>query len=81
MGLSKSHKHGMNALEIFSFQMVSRSGKLIPLFLDHPVDQNLGAINKVVTTRFRDANFCEHYLFVSSIEHLRVEKFSRIQTG
>jgi hypothetical protein len=33
MGLSKLQEHGMNALEIFSFPMLSRSGKRILLFL------------------------------------------------
>jgi hypothetical protein len=33
MGLSKHQEHGMNALEIFLFLMLSRSGKLIQLFL------------------------------------------------
>ncbi|WP_309475306.1 hypothetical protein [Acinetobacter bereziniae] len=33
MGLSKHQEHGMNALEIFLFPMLSRSGKLILLFL------------------------------------------------
>jgi hypothetical protein len=32
MGLSKHQEHDMNALEIFSFRMLSRSGKLIQLF-------------------------------------------------
>jgi hypothetical protein len=32
MGLRKPHEHGMNALEIFLFQMLSRLEKLIPLF-------------------------------------------------
>jgi hypothetical protein len=41
---------------------------------NHPVDQILGHINKGVTTRSRLANFCEHYLFVSSIEPFRVEE-------
>jgi hypothetical protein len=41
---------------------------------NHPVDQILGDISKGVTTRSRLANFCEHYLFVSSIEHFRVEE-------
>ena len=35
---------------------------------NHPVDQILGDISKGVTTRYRLANFCEHYSFVSSIE-------------
>jgi hypothetical protein len=33
MGLSKLQGHGMNALETFSFPMLSRSGKRILLFL------------------------------------------------
>jgi hypothetical protein len=33
MGLSKLQEHGMNSLEIFLFPMLSRSGKLILLFL------------------------------------------------
>jgi hypothetical protein len=33
MGLSKLQEHGMNAFEIFLFSMLSRSGKLILLFL------------------------------------------------
>jgi hypothetical protein len=33
MGLSKLQEHGMNVLEIFLFLMLSRSGKLILLFL------------------------------------------------
>jgi hypothetical protein len=32
MGLSKHQEHGMNALEIFLFQMLSRTEKLIKLF-------------------------------------------------
>jgi hypothetical protein len=34
----------------------------------------LGDISKGVTTRSHLANFCEHYLFVSSIEPFRVEE-------
>jgi hypothetical protein len=34
----------------------------------------MGDISKGVTTRSRLANFCEHYLFVSSIEPFRVEE-------
>jgi hypothetical protein len=41
---------------------------------NHLVDQILGDISKGVTTRSRLANFCEHYLFVSSIEPFRVEE-------
>jgi hypothetical protein len=33
MDLSKFQEHGMNALETFSFLMLSRSGKQILLFL------------------------------------------------
>jgi hypothetical protein len=42
--------------------------------LHHSIDQILGDISKEVTTRSRLANFCEHYLFVSSIEPFRVEE-------
>jgi hypothetical protein len=48
---------------------------------NHPVDQILGDISKGVTTRSRLANFCEHYLFFSSIEPFRVEEPYRIRTG
>jgi hypothetical protein len=41
---------------------------------NHPIDQILGDISKGVTTRSRLANFCKHYLFVSSIEPFRVEE-------
>jgi hypothetical protein len=41
---------------------------------EHVIDQILGDISKGVTTRSRLANFCEHYSFVSSIEHFRVEE-------
>jgi hypothetical protein len=41
---------------------------------NHPVDQILGDISKGVTTHSRLANFCEHYSFVSSIEHFMVKE-------
>jgi hypothetical protein len=40
---------------------------------DHPVNSILGDIHKGVTTQSRDAHFCEHYSFVSSIEPYRVK--------
>jgi hypothetical protein len=40
----------------------------------HPINQILGDISKGVTTHSRLANFCEHYLFVSSIKPFRVEE-------
>jgi hypothetical protein len=40
---------------------------------DHNVDNKLGDIEKGVTTRSRVANFCEHYLFISSFEPFKVE--------
>jgi hypothetical protein len=40
---------------------------------DHSVDNILGDIKKGVTTRSCVANFCEHYLFVSFLEHFKVE--------
>jgi TATA-binding protein-associated factor Taf7 len=40
---------------------------------DHYVDNIFGDIEKGVTTRSRVASFCEHYSFVSSFEHFKVE--------
>jgi hypothetical protein len=40
---------------------------------DHSVNNILGDIEKGVTTRSRVANFCAHYLFVSSFEPFKVE--------
>jgi hypothetical protein len=41
---------------------------------DHPVDNILGSIKRGVTTRSCLAIFCEFYLFVSSLEPLKVEE-------
>jgi hypothetical protein len=41
---------------------------------DQPVDNILGSIRTRVTTRSRLTIFCESYLFVSSLEPLRVEE-------
>jgi hypothetical protein len=41
---------------------------------DHPVDNILGSIQRGVTTHSRLATFCEHYLFVSSLEPLKVDE-------
>jgi hypothetical protein len=41
--------------------------------IDYPVNNILGDIEKWITTRSRVANFCEHYSFVSSFEHFKVE--------
>jgi hypothetical protein len=40
---------------------------------DHPVDNILGDIKKGVTTRSRVTTFCQHHLFVSSLEPFKVE--------
>jgi hypothetical protein len=40
---------------------------------DHTMNNILGDIEKVVTTRSRVANFSEHYSFVSSFEPFKVE--------
>jgi hypothetical protein len=40
---------------------------------DHPIRNIIGDIKKVVTTRSRVANFCEHYSFISSFEPFKVE--------
>jgi hypothetical protein len=42
--------------------------------INHPIDQILDDIIKGVTTCSRLANFCEHYLFVYSIEPFMVEE-------
>jgi len=39
---------------------------------DHPIDNILGSIRRGVTTRSRLATFYEYYLFVSSLEPLKV---------
>jgi hypothetical protein len=41
---------------------------------NHPVDNILGSISNRVMTRSRLATFCEHYLFVSSLEPLKVDE-------
>jgi hypothetical protein len=40
---------------------------------DHPIDNILGDIKKGVTTRSHVANFCEHYVFISSFEPFKIE--------
>jgi hypothetical protein len=40
---------------------------------DHFVDNILGDIKKGVTTISRIANFCQYYLFVSSMEPFNIE--------
>jgi hypothetical protein len=41
--------------------------------IGHPANNILGDIKKGVTSRSHIANFCEHYSFVSSFEHFKVE--------
>jgi hypothetical protein len=41
---------------------------------DHLVDNILGSIRRGVTTRSHLANFCQYYLFVFSLEPLKVEE-------
>jgi hypothetical protein len=41
---------------------------------DHPIDNILGSIRRGVTTRSCLKNFCAFYLFVSSLEHIKVEQ-------
>jgi hypothetical protein len=40
---------------------------------DHPVDNILGNIKKVVTTRLHVATFCQHHSFISSLESFKVK--------
>ena len=44
---------------------------------DHSVDSIIGSLRKRVTTRSHLANFCQYYLFVSSLESLKVEQALR----
>jgi hypothetical protein len=44
---------------------------------DHPVDNILGDIKKGVINRSCVANFCEHYSFISSFEHFKIEEALR----
>ena len=41
---------------------------------DHPLDTIIGDISRDVQTRLRLASFCEHFLFVSSIEPKKIDK-------
>jgi hypothetical protein len=41
---------------------------------DHPVDNILRSIRRGVTTRSRLKNFCAFYMFVSSLEPIKVEQ-------
>jgi hypothetical protein len=41
---------------------------------DHPIDNILESIRRGVTTRSRLTNFCAFYLFVSSLEPIKVEQ-------
>ena len=41
---------------------------------DHPLDTIIGDVSRGVQTRSRLASFCEHFLFVSSIEPKKIDK-------
>jgi hypothetical protein len=41
---------------------------------DHPLDSIIGDISRDVQTRSRLALFCEHFLFVSSIEPKKINE-------
>ena len=41
---------------------------------DHPLDTIIGDISRGVQTRSRLASFCEHFLFVSSIEPKNIDE-------
>jgi hypothetical protein len=47
----------------------------------HPIDSILGDIQKGVTTHSRDAHFCEHSSFMSSIEPYNIEDALRDPDG
>jgi hypothetical protein len=40
---------------------------------NHPINNILGDIEKGLTTRSCVVTFCEHYSFISSFEHFKVE--------
>ena len=44
---------------------------------DHPLDTIIGDISRGVQTRSRLALFCEHFSFVSSIEHKKIDEALR----
>jgi hypothetical protein len=48
---------------------------------DHPVVNILGDIKNGVITRSHVTNFCEYYLFVSSLEPFKVWSLSAIKCG
>ena len=41
---------------------------------NHPLDTIIGNISRGVQTRSRLASFCEHFLFVSSIEPKKIDE-------
>ena len=41
---------------------------------DHPLDTIIGNISRGVQTRLRLASFCEHFLFVSSVEPKKIDE-------
>ena len=44
---------------------------------DHPLDSTIGDISRGVQTRSKLASFCEHFSFVSSIEHKKIDEALR----
>ena len=41
---------------------------------DHPLESIIGDISRGVQTRSRLASFCEHFLFVSSVEPKKIDE-------
>jgi hypothetical protein len=48
---------------------------------DHPLESIIGDISRAVQTRLRLASFCEHFLFMSSIEPKNLMKLRMMLIG
>jgi hypothetical protein len=48
---------------------------------DHPLDSIIGDISRGVQTRSKLASFCEHFSFMASIEHKKIDEALRMLIG
>ena len=62
---SSSQSNASNQMQVFQPTNVTRH---------HPLDSIIGDISRGVQTRSRLASFCEHVLFVSSIEPKKIDE-------
>jgi hypothetical protein len=63
--LPSDHSNASNQVQVLQPTNIAR---------DHPLDSIIGDISRGVQTRSRLASFCEHFLFVSSIEPKRIDE-------